>query len=194
MPMCADLRAGTGDSIVKRTQYIERESGELLSENEKMVSSQFDVRGYLFWSRKKGARMFHDSILPKELTFTEQGQITHLAHNLDPISNMLIKRGQSSRNSPMTRNDLEKILKLKERQLRTLINKSKRLGVIAEVKTVVDKKKISEFYLNPIYFHSSSRISVELYEIFSESLDEVLPLWAKIKFREKVREMKDEHN
>lgn len=181
--------------MIKQTNYIDPMSGDVLRQTTKSVGSQFDANGYLFWNRKNNSRIFHDMPLPYDLTDSELGKITKLAHCLDPSSNMLVKRTNQGIRG-MSADDVGKKLGLKERQQRTFLNKMIRLGVMAKARIITEGNRYIYYYMNPMYYHSSSRISVGLYLIFKEQLDKVLQPWVIGKFMEqaKAREEGEETN
>lgn len=172
---------------IKQVRYINTETGEVFGEKNHFFPAAFDEeKGYLFWVRKNSCRSFHDVEFPPEMTDIDIGRMTRLSKKVWSNTNMLGYRG----NGGIKPYDIEKIaevLRLKPRQTRNFISKMIKLGVMAKVKVEVGGKKETHYYLNPIYFFSGNRIPLNLYLIFREQLDAVLPEWVKEKFAEQEK-------
>ena len=58
---------------IKNVRYIDIKTGEITGVTNKFVNTTFDdEKGYLFWNRKSGTRLFDEVRLPKDFSFTEK--------------------------------------------------------------------------------------------------------------------------
>ena len=170
--------------MIKKTQIIDNETGKLCSTKVQYISAAFrEDRGYLFWARKNFAKSFQDVPYPPEMSFDEIGQMAVLAKHIWADTNMLGYRGNGGV-KPYNVEQIGQIIKVGRRQAYRFVNKMIRLGMMAKVKIKTKTRTEMQFYVNPIYFFSSNRIPLNLYLIFREQLDEVLPEWVKAKFME----------
>lgn len=180
------------DTLVVQTQYIDEETGTIKKERTRRVPAAFDKeKGYLFWAKKGGCREFFDVPYPKEMSMKERGQMSTLAKHLWSTTNMLGYRGNGGVRA-YDEGDIGKIVELKPYQARIFIRKMIRLGLMARVLVTVEGKKYTQFYVNPIYFSTSYRISLNLYLIFKEQLDRVVPDWVKKRYAEEEQKKNEE--
>ncbi len=170
--------------MLKETRLINTQTGEVLGKNVHPIAPVFDEeKGYLFWPRKSFAKSFLDIDFPKELSFKEIGQLTTLAKKMCPKTNMLGYRGNGG-TRPYNIDKIGAVIGLKSSQSYSFVRKMIRLGVIAEVKIKTGETIETQYYINPIYFFSGNRISLNLYLIFHRQLDRHLPEWVKMKYAE----------
>ena len=167
-----------------KTRVINKNTGEILSKNVHPIAPVFDEeRGYLFWPRKSFSKSFLDIDFPKELSFKEIGQMTTLAKKMCPKTNMLGFRGNGG-TRPYNIDKIGSVIGLKSSQSYFFIRKMIKLGLMAEVKIKSEGSTEAQYYINPIYFFSGNRISLNLYLIFHRQLDEHIPGWVKYKYCE----------
>jgi hypothetical protein len=170
---------------IERKQLINPSTGEIYSENIRHISAAFEEdKGYLFWARKDFARSFLDIDFPQQMTFDDRGRMATLAKKMWGKINMLGYRGHGGA-KPYNEDKIAAIVGLSPARGKRFINKMVRLGVIARVEVKSENKVDVQYYINPIYFHSGNRISLNLYLIFRKQLDYYLPEWVKQKFNEK---------
>ncbi len=173
-----------GDFMLKETKYIDTDTGEIYASKQQYVGMQFDEeKGYLFWNRKSHNKLFHDVDFPEVLNITDIGRLTLLSKHIWRDSNLLAWRGNGGIKAHNIKT-ISKIVQLKERQTRTFIKRLIVLQILARVEIEVGNKKTNHYYINPIYYCSSKRISLNLYLIFKDSLDKIIPDWVKGKFIE----------
>lgn len=171
----------------KETRIINTKTGEVLDKRIYPIAPVFDEeKGYLFWPRKSFAKSFLDIDFPKELSFKEIGQMTTLAKKMCPKTNMLGYRGSGGAR-PYNVDKIGAVIGLKSSQSYSFIRKMIRLGLMAEVKIKSGGSVETQYYINPIYFFSGNRISLNLYLIFHHHLDRHLPGWVVHKFAEEAR-------
>lgn len=167
---------------IERKIRFDETTGQIYHSSERKISAAFDEeKGYLFWARKNFSKQFQGINFPKEMTMQEIGQMTVLAKKIWSNTNMLGYRGNGGI-KPMNISHIAKTICLKDRQTRNFLNKMIKLGVIARVDIETDDRKETQFYINPLYFFSSSRLPLNLYLIFRESLDQHLPEWVIERF------------
>ena len=168
--------------IDKKITYYDKSTGEIFHEKDMITGTYFDEeKGYLFWNRKAYAKMFSCVDFPPNVTDAEIGKLTKLAKKIYSNTNMLAYRG----NGGVTAHNIETIsnvLSITDRQCSIFINKMIRLGIMGKAKYEVEGKICFQYYLNPIYFFSSNRIPLNLYLIFKDQLDAILPKWVKDKY------------
>jgi len=165
--------------VIKKTVIVNEKTGEKYGETIKQFAPTFDEeKGYLFWPRKSFSKSFHDVDFPGEMNDLEIGRMARLAKRIWSNTNMLGYRGNGGV-KPLTIEMMGDILNMKPRQAYRFIEKMIRLGVIGLVKIETEKRKETQYYVNPIYFCSNNRIPLSLYLLFREQLDRVFPEWVK---------------
>jgi hypothetical protein len=168
--------------VLKWTTIVDPQTGEVLRNKGKEFPPAFDEeKGYLFWNKKNFAKSFHEIEYPEEMNDLEVGRMARLAKKIWSNTNMLGYRGNGGI-KPLTVEQMAVILKMKPRQAYKFIAKMISLGVMAKVKVETEKNVQIQYYINPIYFFSSNRLSLNLYLLFKDSLDAVIPAWAKREF------------
>lgn len=166
----------------KIEKIVNEKTGEVLKNNIKFVTASFDdEKGYLFWARKSFAKSFVDVPFPKQLTHAEIGKLTILAKCIWSNTNMLGYRG-SGGVKPYTEEMIAKQIGLCGKRGRQFISKMMDLGIVRKVDVIGGENVDTHFYINPLYFFSSNRIPLNLYLLFRDQLDGVLPEWVKQRF------------
>jgi len=170
------------DKIIKKTQYINTDTGVIEKENMQYIGAAFhDEKGYLFWARKNFAKSFIDVDFPKAMTMKEIGQMATLSKKMWSTTNMLGYRGNGGIKS-YSDEQIGNIVGLKPYQAKTFMRKMITVGMIAKVIVMTGGEKVTQYYINPIYFFGSNRIPLNLYLIFKNQLDKVLPGWVLEKY------------
>ena len=170
------------DKILKKTQYINTDTGVIQKEDAKFVTAAFDdEKGYLFWARRNFAKSFVDVDFPKSMTMKERGQMATLAKKMWSNTNMLGYRGNGGV-KPYDDEQIGSIVGLKAYQGKSFVRKMIRVGMIAKVTVTTEGERVIQYYINPIYFFGSNRIPLNLYLIFKNQLDKVLPGWVLEKY------------
>lgn len=177
--------------MIKRTQYIDENTGEICADKARFISAAFDEeKGYLFWVRKNFAKSFQDVDFPSEMSFTEIGRMAKLAKKIWSNTNMLGYRGHGGI-KPYNVEMIGEVIGLKPRQAARFVDKMIRLGVMAKVTVQAEKKREVHYYINPLYFFSSNRLPLNLYLIFRNQLDPFLPNWVIHRFNEQNSSKED---
>lgn len=170
------------DQIIKKTQYINKDTGVIENENVQYIGASFhEEKGYLFWARKSFAKSFVDIDFPPGMTMKERGQMATLSKKMWSTTNMLGYRGNGGV-KPYNDEQIGIVVGLKAYQAKTFIRKMIKDGIIAKVTVMTGGEKTIQYYVNPIYFFGSNRIPLNLYLIFKAQLDRVIPAWVIEKY------------
>lgn len=163
--------------MIKKEVFFDEVTGKIFKTKNNYIGSTFDQgKGYLFWNRKNNSKTFKDISFPKEMKWEDIGRITVLTKYVYSNTNMLGYRG----NGGVKLYDIKgisKIVELSEKCTNRYINKMIKLGVMAKVKVIVAENEEYQYYINPLYFFSNNWLPLNLYLIFREQLDCVLPKW-----------------
>jgi len=166
-----------GDGMIKRTQILSKE-GEILSDQTLPYSEILTDEGYKVPVHKLGAKIFADVLFPEEVTHAEIGRMTCLSKLMIGKTNLLgYRRGRDI--EAYTEKELAGIVGLKDRQGRQFIKKMYDLHMIHKTETGI--------YINPMYFMTGQRLSLDLFLIFREELKGFLPDWVMVEFLRQAR-------
>lgn len=180
--MSSDCKVFGVVHLIERRQLIDDTTGQIIKNNLFTFPAAFDdEKGYLFWTRKAFAKSFLDKPFPKEMTKLDIAHITMLSKHLWSNTNMLGYRGHGGV-KPYDIDDISKAIDLKPRQTYNFIKKMIAIGMIAKVDVTIEQTKETHYYINPLYYFSNNRLSLNLYLIFRNQLDPHLPEWVKNKF------------
>lgn len=167
--------------MIKQTRLISNE-GEVIKNRVHHIAAAFDEeKGYLFWIRKTHTKSFADTPYPPSMTHTEIGRMAVLAKRIWSNTNMLGYRGNGGV-KPYDVEQIGKTVDLGPRQAARFVEKMIKVGMMARVRVDSSGKKETQYYINPIFYFSGNRISLNLYLIFKEQLDKVLPEWVKAEY------------
>jgi len=155
--------------------------GELLSEKRKYIEDTLTDEGYKVPSHKLGAKIFADVQFPDEMTDSEIGKMARLAKLMVATSNMLGYRSRIGI-KPYTGTQLIEIIGLSSKRGKEFIEKMIQLGIMQSQIRKYGDIESEEFYINPAYFFAGKRISLNLYLLFREHLDQILPEWVRSEF------------
>ena len=152
-----------------RTQYINRQTGEV-KEKSVWVDRIFDYdKGYILWSNKNFVKTFQDKRLPPEFTWTERGRIHELKHYIIEENQFLGYRNKGFK--PIDAKKMAEIFNAGERQTKELIKKMKDYKILKEVS--IDG--VVWYAFNPIYGLKGKRITYTIFIIFQQELMPILP-------------------
>ena len=160
---------------------IDTSTGEVCKQREQRYEPTLTEEGYKVPGHKAGAKIFEGVAFPESMTHAEIGKMTILAKNMIPISNMLGYRSKGCILS-YTEAHITAMVGLSPKRGRQFIQKMIDLGVMQRVIRQYDDQEYIEFYINPAYFFAGKRISLNLYLLFREHLDPLLPSWVKQEF------------
>jgi hypothetical protein len=174
-------------SEIQKKMLIDKDTGEVISEKMLNINIFDEKDGYLFWKNRQAIKTYPGISLPEGLTDREVACLHKLSQCIWSTTNMLAYRGYENRPKPM---DVERIAKETGMPLRnasSFIRKLIDLGVMAKVVVETAHNKETQYYLNPIYFFSGNRLSLNLYLLFRTQLDRYLPEWVREKFAEQAK-------
>lgn len=140
-----------------------------------------DEKGYLLWPRKNFAKSYQTVDFPKELNWAERGRLATLAKKIWSNTNMLGYRGNGGIR-PYDIKQIGKIIGLKERAATRFMRKMEKHRIIKPIPVKFGDRVEVQYYFNPVYYFSNNRLSFNLYLLFHEELDPLLPDWVKKEF------------
>lgn len=169
-----------------KTVITDTDTGEIKRERRQVISHWDMEKGYLLWGNKNSIRMFEDIELPQILTHSEVAFLYRLSKHLFHNTNMLYYISNNSVRA-MGVDEIGDVIKLKKRQTYNFLKKMVSYRVIMRGDFTLGKSKFTCYYMNPIYFFNSKWLSLNLYLLFKEDLDPLLPSWVKEKFIEEKK-------
>ena len=175
--------------MLQLVKNVDTRTGEVISEKKKFIEDVFTDDGYRVPSHKLGAKLFSDISFPKEMNDSEIGKMARLAKLMVATSNMLGYRSRVGIR-PYTENQLIDIVRLSVKRGKKFIDKMIRLGVMQKNIRIYGEIESREFYINPAYFFAGKRIDLNLYLLFREHLDLILPKWVSGEFLQAANERK----
>lgn len=159
-----------GTKAIKQTKVINSDGTFWVKEEQ--IIQRYNERGFLYRNRSSYLKKFMDKPYPKELSYTDKGQLSDLEYEVNADQLLVYKSHNTIK--PHTATTIAQLLDVKERRVYQLLKKCKQLGVIGEVK--IDGEKY--YMLNPIYKLYGNRISLTTFLVFQEQLMRELPQWA----------------
>ncbi len=186
--MTGNNKQGKGSKVLRLERNVNPSTGEIYSEKSSYYEPSFNDEGYKVPYHKKGARMFEGVSFPKGMTDAEIGKVTRLARLMIPLSNMLGYR-RSGQIHPYTERHIYNVVGLSRKRGKIFLSKMIELGVM---QSVARHDKQVEYYINPAYFFAGRRIDFNLYLLFREHLDLILPAWVRREFNKMVSTFRTE--
>ncbi len=175
-----------GEKLLKRVNYIDTLSGETYT-NETYVDKRFDNQdGYLPSGKRKHFTVFDDYPLPKEIAWADRGRTDSLKYFILNENQMLAYKSNGVI-KPLGIEQIAKHLDINERAAYRLIKTLKKYKVLKEIQL----NGVSFFMFSPLYAFRGKRISLFVYIAFQDELKDLVPSWAKQKFLEQAKEIKD---
>ena len=193
-------------NLFVKQNVIDPESGEILKKKEFTSASKFDLeKGYCFINPLQKGNKIVMSDLPSCITDAEAGKLLKLFRYAAPNSNLLMFRSGNI-NKAMQKEHIAKILGLSARSCSRFLNRMLKLNIIAkrEIFTVSKNKSSSRsdyepvfqskfvrlnqnateenYFFSPVYFFAGNWLSYDLYILFRNDLDKMLPVWVISKF------------
>lgn len=176
--------------IKKETTYTDEETGQIYREYNRYIPEKFNDKGYLFKTKVRFVREFCDQDYPAEMSVNDIGRFDLLCKKIYKDTNMLVEYTRAGI-VPAGIKDISNTIQLAERQSRTYIHKLISLGLINKVNIKSERGIEIQYYVNPLYRHNGARLNLNLYLIFREQLDHVLPPWVKKQFAEAETKLKE---
>ncbi len=167
--------------MLKIVKNVNPDTGEIYSDKRTLIEDILTDDGYKVPPHKLGAKTFADIQYPKAMTDSEIGKMARLSKLMIANANMLgYRTGRGIK--PYSEAQLIDIVKMSRFRGKEFIAKMIGLGVMQINKRIVGDVESEEYYINPAYFFAGRRISLNLYLLFREHLDEVLPEWVRMEF------------
>lgn len=135
----------------------------------------FDAeKGYHFKYKSNKISSYFDIKLPDVFSVSDCGRFYKLSKHLYPGSNLIGKRVGGHVRAFML-DDILKIVGLKDRQMKTFMQRAIEHNVIRRVDYRKDGIPYYEYYMNPVYFNACRYISLNLFILFQDSFQKHLP-------------------
>lgn len=150
--------------------------GDILYKKEYQAFEQVNEKGYALMKNAYKVYRFKNVSIPKELSDSDVGKFFRLEDYLYKDNSLRIKR--NNRQVPINRNDLAKIWKVSDKQVRNIVNNLKDYGLLCEATFETMKQTVKVFYVNPLYMMVGLRVNKSLYDLFKDQLANYIPQWA----------------
>lgn len=178
--------------MIQERRNIDKETGEVISTIQTEIPDTMNEEGYRVPTNKKGAKLFSDVNFPKDVTDSEIGKMTRLSKLMIGSTNMLGYRVRGAI-KPYTDSELTEIVGICGWRGKAFIEKMIKEKMMGRFEITIGEQKRIQYYINPVYFFAGKRIGLDLYLMFQEELNLILPEWVQKNFayavREKVRTM-----
>lgn len=183
---------GKRESILE-VREIDQATGEVIAsgQRKKWFSNFRNKQGYLFKPQAHYVRVFTGMKLPKEVKAKDAYRLYLLIDKLENGTNRLVYRSDHT-NKSMDVRDIAEYLEMPYTYASTFVAKMIRAGVMARGRIEVGHSKVVSYYFNPLYYIRGKWLSYQLYTLFQDQLDPVLPEWVKRKFAEEHRDPEDD--
>ena len=163
---------------------IDTKTGEVLRQTKQVrhFDAKFNSdRGYLWWNRRGGAKIFFNIPYPEEMSMIDRGRLATLSKHIWGDTNCLGYRGHGGF-KPYNLEQIGKLVNLSEPQAKRFLMRMKKMGTIKPVFVTFGDRYETQYYINPLYYFSSRYLSANLYALFHDELEEYLPDWVKEEF------------
>ena len=176
--------------LLRLIKNVDHRTGRTYSEKAQFIEDVLTEDGYRVPPRKSGFKSFNNIPLPKEMTYPEKGRMVDLAKCMVSTTNMLGYRKNNKIFAYTAEGIIEKV-QLSPKRGKQFLQKMVRLGVMQKITRKYAEVESEEYYINPAYFFAGKRISFNLYLLFREHLDPILPEWVRADFLIAARETDD---
>jgi hypothetical protein len=173
--------------MLQVVKNVDTKTGEVFGQKEKYIADVLNEDGYKVPVHKLGAKLFADVAFPADMTDAEIGKMARLAKLMIADSNMLGYRTRAGIKA-YTECEIIQIIHLSKKRGREFIQKMLSLKVMQRSTRKYGEIEQDEYYVNPAYFFAGRRISMNLYLLFREALDLILPAWVKKEFWRSAKE------
>jgi len=173
--------------VLQKVTNIDPRTGEVFSWKEKYIPDILNEEGYKVPAHKLGAKLFSNVPFPPEMSDTEIGKMARLSKIMVADSNMLGYRTRAGIKA-YTEAQIIEIINLSPKRGREFIKKMLKIKVMQVSTRKYGNVEQEEFYVNPAYFFAGRRININLYLLFREALDPIIPGWIKKEFLKAAKE------
>lgn len=167
--------------MLQMIKNVDTGTGQVISEKQNHFEDTMTNEGYKVPPHKLGAKLFADVPFPTGMTDGEIGKMARLAKLMVATTNMLGYRSRAGI-MPYTSKHIIEITQLSPKRGKEFLGKMIQIGMIQKNIRIVGDVRSEEYYINPAYFFAGKRISLNLYLLFREHLDDILPEWVKREF------------
>ena len=164
-------------------RYINEQTGEITTQHTNRVVYTDKDKGYLMFLNKNKIVSFEGLTLPPDITNIQAGMMYRLATRTEKATNLISYRSHNS-TKPAGIKDISNYLGVSERRARLFINAMLRKRIIGKIVVKVGSDTTVQYYVNPIYFMHGKWLNANLYFLFQNDLDGVLPQYAKDFFQD----------
>lgn len=180
---------------ILQVREIDQETGEVIASGQraKWFSNFRSSKGYLFKPQAHFVRVFTGVKLPAEVKAKDAYRLYLLIDRLENGTNRLVYRSDST-NKSMDLDHIAGYLHMPYTSACSFVNRMIRAGVMAKGKITVAHSQVVSYYFNPLYYIRGKWLTYQLYTLFQEQLDPVLPAWVKRKFAEAHRDPEDDED
>lgn len=176
--------------MLRLIKNVDHRTGRTYSEKAQFIEDTMTEEGYRVPPRKSGFKSFNEIPLPKEMTYPEKGRMVDLAKCMVSTTNMLGYRKNGKIFAYTAEGIIEKV-QLSPKRGKQFLQKMIRLGVMQKITRKYAEVESEEYYINPAYFFAGKRISFNLYLLFREHLDPILPEWVRQEFLRQAKTFED---
>lgn len=176
--------------MLRVIKNVDHKTGHIYSQKAQFIEDILTEEGYRVPSHKSGFKSFDEIPLPSAMTYPEKGRMCDLARRMISTTNMLGYR-KGGQILAYSAESIIEVVQLSPRRGRQFIDKMIALGVMQKIIRKYGEVENEEFYINPAYFFAGKRISFNLYLLFREHLDPILPSWVRADFLMAAREIDD---
>lgn len=157
----------------KQTKIVDTTTGEVVFDKEEEMDFQlFTAKGYLLHNnRSEGVKVMHRFEWP--ISSLDKGKWMDLLPHINK-NNALMRKDRP--NHPLTVKLICPIIGLSPNKAYLWMKRMKDAHII--------RKEDDFFYVNPLYMMAAGRLDPELYRIFEDQLNPVIPEWVQEKYRE----------
>lgn len=183
---------GKRETILE-VREIDQATGEVIAsgQRKKWFSNFRENKGYLFKPQAHFVRMFTGIKLPKEVKAKDAYRLYQLIDRLENGTNRLIYQSDHI-NKSMHIGHIAAYLGIAYASASRFVTRMIRAGVMAKGTIKVGGEKNVAYYFNPLYYIRGKWLTYELYTLFQNQLDPVLPTWVKRRFAEAHRDPEDD--
>jgi len=169
------------DTTVTKTRVDTGEVVDQYSQTSYFPARFDEEKGYLWKPQKGSSRMFHEVPFPEGMSMIDRGRMVTLAKHIWSKTNILGYRGHGGFR-PYSVKQIGDLINLTEEQAERFLKRMQKIEMVKPVSVPFGERNEIQYYVNPLYFFSGSRLSLNLYALFYVELERHLPGWVKEEF------------
>lgn len=141
--------------------------------------------GAIFRPQEKHRKIYHDLIISDVIDSKKDVLNIYILYEYIQGNNNAIYFG----NHPATVEEISLLLGINERSTKRFLNKISSAGIVRKLAYLEKNKSVTEYCFNPIYINSEKYVGLELYYLFKDYLDDILPRWIILKYENWKKEI-----